>query len=210
MNRRFEQRLSQGIEQLGLVISAEKQQKLLDYLDLLVKWNGAYNLTAVRDPEEMLERHLLDSLSVVPYVQGPRLLDVGTGPGLPGIPLAICFPEIHVTLLDSNGKKTRFLTQAKMSLRLENVEVFYGRAEACRSEPFDQIVSRAFSSLENMVNWTRHLLAEDGHFLAMKGLHPGEEIEHLPVGFAVKTSHRLDVPSCEGERHLIIISSQTH
>ncbi len=206
MSERLESLLISGITRCGVDIDPLTRRKLLDYLALLVKWNQTYNLTAVRDPESMLTRHLLDSLSIVPYIHGPRVLDAGTGPGLPGIPLALCAPSLRVVLLDSNGKKVRFLTQAKMALGLDNVEVYYGRAEHCPLSGFDQIVSRAFSSLTNMVTWTGHLLQPQGEFVAMKGQYPQAEIDELPQGYEVKATHRLDVPGCEGERHLIIIS----
>ncbi|UZE98091.1 16S rRNA (guanine(527)-N(7))-methyltransferase RsmG [Alkalimarinus alittae] len=179
---------------------------LLCYLELLNKWNKAYNLTAVRNPEEMLYRHLLDSLSVVSWVKGERIIDVGTGPGLPGIPLAILFPSTDFTLLDSNGKKTRFLTQCKLEMGLDNITVIHGRVEDFQPEAlFDQVISRAFSAIENMVNWCGHLVDSKGKFLAMKGLFPKEELTSLPEGFTVEESHELDVPGCDGERHLIII-----
>lgn len=142
--------LARGADELGVALDADKQRQLLAYLALLIKWNKAYNLTAVRDPDEMVSRHLLDSLSIVPYAEaGDNWLDVGSGGGMPGVPLAILFPEKRLTLLDSNGKKTRFLTQVKLELKLANLEVVHSRVEAFRPEsPFDGIVSRAFSSLE--------------------------------------------------------------
>ncbi len=152
--------LSLGARSLGVALSDAQHGQLLAYLALLVKWNKAYNLTAVRDPDEMVSRHLLDSLSVVPFVAagGARWLDVGSGGGMPGVPLAILFPERQFTLLDSNGKKTRFLTQVKLELKLANLEVIHSRVEQLQPpQPFDGIVSRAFSSLEDFSTWTRHL-----------------------------------------------------
>ena len=202
----FRPRLVEGAEQLGVQLSESQASQLLCYLALLNKWNKAYNLTAVRNPEEMLYRHLLDSLSVVSWVKGERIIDVGTGPGLPGIPLAILFPETQFTLLDSNGKKTRFLTQCKLEMGLDNITVIHGRVEDFQPEvPFDQVISRAFSAIENMVNWCGHLVNGEGEFLAMKGLFPEEELTSLPEGYTVDESHALDVPGCDGERHLIII-----
>ena len=202
----FRPRLVEGAEQLGVDLSESQTSQLLCYLTLLNKWNKAYNLTAVRNPEEMLYRHLLDSLSVVSWVSGERIIDVGTGPGLPGIPLAILFPETHFTLLDSNGKKTRFLTQCKLEMGLDNITVIHGRVEAFQPDtPFDQVISRAFSAIENMVNWCGHLVNHKSQFLAMKGLFPEEELTSLPEGYTVDESHALDVPGCDGERHLIII-----
>lgn len=175
---------------------------------MLIKWNKAYNLTAVRDPDEMVSRHLLDSLSVVPYVAalGDSWLDVGSGGGMPGIPLAILFPERRFTLLDSNGKKTRFLTQVKLELKLDNLEVIHSRVEAVQPErPFAGIISRAFSSLEDFANWTRHLGDGETHWLAMKGLHPTDELVALPADFRLDAEHALAVPGCQGQRHLLIL-----
>ena len=201
--------LARGIQTLGLDIDAAAQQRLLDYLALLAKWNKAYNLTAVRDVDEMVSRHLLDSLSIVAQFEaagGERWLDVGSGGGMPGIPLAILFPAKSLTLLDSNGKKTRFLTQVKLELKLANLEVVHSRVEAFRPEsPFDGIVSRAFSSLEDFANWTRHLGGQETRWLAMKGVHPNEELAALPENFRVEAEHALAVPGCQGQRHLLIL-----
>jgi len=196
--------LRNGIEQLGLSISDEQQQKMLDYLGLLEKWNKAYNLTAVRDPIQMVTRHLLDSLTVVPYIKGQRVLDVGTGPGLPGIPLAILFPEIQFVLLDSSSKKTRFMTQAIGALAIGNVEVHNSRVEAYHSEVlFDQVASRAFAEIALMVTLTRHLLSPQGEWLAMKGQYPNEELavlEALCETFEVST---VTVPGDDAARHIV-------
>lgn len=194
-----------GIAGLNLQLSETQTGLLLRYLNLLVKWNKAYNLTAVRDPLEMINRHLIDSLSIVPYIDAKRLIDVGSGPGLPGIPLAICYPHLAVTTLDSNGKKTRFQLQAKAELGLENLTVVNERVENCNFEPFDQVVSRAFASLQDMINWTHQLCREDGVFLAMKGLYPVDELSDLPDGYELKACHRLAVPETEGERHLLVL-----
>ena len=201
--------LARGIQTLGLDIDAATQQRLLDYLALLAKWNKAYNLTAVRDVDEMVSRHLLDSLSIVPPFEaagGERWLDVGSGGGMPGVPLAILFPERRFTLLDSNGKKTRFLTQVKLELGLDNLGVVNARVEAFRPEqPFAGIVSRAFSALEDFANWTRHLGDRDTHWLAMKGLRPDDELARMPDDFEVEAEHTLAVPGCQGQRHLLIL-----
>ena len=200
--------LSTGARQLGVELSAEQQEKLLGYLALLIKWNKAYNLTAVRDPDEMVSRHLLDSLSVVPFVAqyGDNWLDVGSGGGMPGIPLAILFPERQFTLLDSNGKKTRFLTQVKLELKLDNLQVIHSRVEAFTPpQPFNGIVSRAFSSMENFSNWTRHLGDLNTRWLAMKGVHPADELVALPADFHLDSEHALAVPGCQGQRHLLIL-----
>ncbi|WP_250658846.1 16S rRNA (guanine(527)-N(7))-methyltransferase RsmG [Alkalimarinus coralli] len=202
----YRSRLVDGANQLGVSLIEPQSSQLLSYLTLLNKWNKAYNLTAVRNPEEMLTRHLIDSLSIVPWVKGENIIDVGTGPGLPGIPLAILFPETRFTLLDSNGKKTRFLTQCKLEMGLGNVTVVHGRVEEFKpQQPFDQVISRAFSAIENMVGWCSHLVDDRGQFLAMKGVFPEEELTSLPDGYKVEQSHSLEVPGSDGERHLIII-----
>ncbi|MBB3102994.1 16S rRNA (guanine(527)-N(7))-methyltransferase RsmG [Azomonas macrocytogenes] len=200
--------LTEGAAALGVHLSAQQQAGLLDYLTLLNKWNKAYNLTAVRDPNEMISRHLLDSLSIVPHVDpgGERWLDVGSGGGMPGIPLAILFPERHFVLLDSNGKKTRFLTQVKLELGLANLAVVNDRVEAFRPEqPFSDIVSRAFSSVADFTGWTRHLGDSDTRWLAMKGQHPEQELQQLPDDFRLEGTHSLSVPGCQGQRHLLIL-----
>lgn len=206
---RHAEELARGIQTLGLDIDAATQQRLLDYLALLAKWNKAYNLTAVRDVDEMVSRHLLDSLSIVPPFEaagGERWLDVGSGGGMPGIPLAILFPGKSLTLLDSNGKKTRFLTQVKLELKLDNLQVIHSRVEAFQPErPFNGIVSRAFSSLEDFTNWTRHLGDAQTNWLAMKGVHPSEELAALPEDFRVEAERALAVPGCQGQRHLLIL-----
>jgi 16S rRNA (guanine527-N7)-methyltransferase len=198
--------LTQGARQLGVDLSEVQHEKLLGYLALLIKWNKAYNLTAVRDPDEMVSRHLLDSLSVVPYIEGERQLDVGSGGGMPGIPLAILFPDMNVTCLDSNGKKTRFLTQVKLELKLDNLQVIHSRAEAFQPEqPFTGIISRAFSSLEDFTQWTRHMGDSQTRWLAMKGLHPADELVALPADFHLESAQALAVPGCQGQRHLLIL-----
>lgn len=205
---RHAEELSQGALELGVELSVQQHEQLLAYLALLIKWNKAYNLTAVRDPNEMVSRHLLDSLSVVPFVTeaGDNWLDVGSGGGMPGIPLAILFPERQFTLLDSNGKKTRFLTQVKLELKLANLQVIHSRVEEFRPEqPFSGICSRAFSSLEDFSNWTRHLGDGSTQWLAMKGVHPDDELQALPADFRLTATHVLKVPGCQGQRHLLIL-----
>jgi 16S rRNA (guanine527-N7)-methyltransferase len=198
--------LAQGAAQLGVSLSTQQQTLLLAYLALLIKWNKAYNLTAVRNPDEMVSRHLLDSLSLVPFIDGASWLDVGSGGGMPGIPLAILFPDKQFTLLDSNGKKTRFLTQVKLELKLSNVQVVNARVEALQPEqPFAGIVSRAFSSLADFANLTRHLGNQNSLWLAMKGLHPTDELQALPSDFILHGEHALAVPGCQGQRHLLIL-----
>lgn len=186
------------------------RQRLLAFVRLLVKWNAAYNLTAVRDPQEMIARHLLDSLVLLPYVQGPRVLDIGTGPGLPGIPLAIARPDCAFTLLDANAKKTRFVTQAVGELGLKNVAVVQTRVENYRPvEKFDTLVARAFSSIADMLENAQHLCAPGGRFLAMKGVYPEAELAAVPPAFAVSEVAVLKVPGLDAERHLAIITLRT-
>ena len=205
------QELIEGAQQLGVILTEQQQQQLLQYLGLLIKWNKAYNLTAVRNPDEMVSRHLLDSLSVVQYVEqyGNDWLDVGSGGGMPGVPLAIIFPERKFTLLDSNGKKTRFLTQVKLELTLDNLEVIHNRVEAFTpARAFSGIISRAFSSLADFTNWTRHLGDTNSHWLAMKGVHPDDELQALPEDFRLDSCQILKVPGCQGQRHLLILQRQ--
>lgn len=201
--------LQDGLEQMGLALSVGQQASLLQYLDLLVKWNKAFNLSGVKDPGSMLPRHLLDSLTLIPWMNGQHILDVGTGPGLPGIPLAIAFPDKHFSLLDSNGKKTRFVFQAHLELELTNVTVHNTRIELYRNEaPVDIIVSRAFSTLADLVVMSRHLLTTNANGLptrivAMKGVYPADEIAALPADIRVTRAERVQVPGSEVERHLI-------
>ncbi|WP_346841387.1 16S rRNA (guanine(527)-N(7))-methyltransferase RsmG [Metapseudomonas otitidis] len=205
---RHAEELTQGAATLGVALDSRQHELLMGYLALLIKWNKAYNLTAVRNPDEMVSRHLLDSLSVVPFVaeRGNDWLDVGSGGGMPGVPLAILFPERRFTLLDSNGKKTRFLTQVKLELGLDNLGVVNARVEAFRpQQPFAGVVSRAFSALEDFANWTRHLGDRDTHWLAMKGLRPDDELARMPDDFKVEAEHTLAVPGCQGQRHLLIL-----
>ena len=207
MSSDFSKPLAEGARQLQLDLSPGQAQQLLDYLALLQKWNRAYNLTAVRDPAQMLSRHLLDSLSIAHLVDGQRVLDVGTGPGLPGIPLAILFPDRQFELLDSNGKKTRFLIEARAQLGLGNVEVHCDRVEALRdTRGFDAITSRAFASLTDMAQGCEQLLAPGGRMFAMKGLYPEQELSQLPKRFIVEACHTLSVPGVDEARHLLVIS----
>jgi 16S rRNA (guanine527-N7)-methyltransferase len=200
--------LEKGLERLNIELSGDKVDLLLAYHALLIKWNKAYNLTAVRDPELMISRHLIDSLSIMPHIEGQRILDVGTGPGLPGIPLAICFPERDLTLLDSNGKKTRFLTQAKIELKLKNITPVQARIESFDAPMFDCITSRAFATLKDMVDGSIHLLKEDGLFYAMKGIYPTDEIAQLDSRVNVLDCFALSVPGEEAERHLVKIQKK--
>ncbi|MEC7377778.1 MAG: 16S rRNA (guanine(527)-N(7))-methyltransferase RsmG [Pseudomonadota bacterium] len=207
VNSQWQDQLARGLAAMDLALEQGPQEKLLAFLGLLNKWNRAYNLTAVRDESQMVSRQLLDSLSILPWVTTEHLLDVGAGGGLPGIPLAITLPDRQFTLLDSNGKKTRFLNQCVLELGLDNVQVIHGRAEDCRPpRPFTQISSRAFTALENLVHWCGGLLANEGEFLAMKGQFPDDEVAALPAGWQVKSSHSLDVPGADGERHLLVVA----
>ena len=200
--------LSQGLTTLGIDLPAETRAKLLAYLALLQKWNKTFALTALRDPTQAVSHHLLDSLAILPYVTFDSLLDVGSGGGQPGIPLAIVRPELRVTLLDSNSKKTAFLQQAAIELGLKNIAVHCGRVEQYQpATQFAAIVSRAFSELADFVNLSRQLLAPQGRWLAMKGVWPHEEIARLPNDVSVEVVHRLAVPGVEGERHLVIMGS---
>jgi len=197
-------RLEQGIAALGLHVSAEAVSRLLDYQALLERWNAAYNLTAVRDPAEMITRHLLDSLAILPYVQGDTLADLGTGPGLPGIPLAIVAPGRDILLVDSNGKKVRFLREAIRALKLEGVRAVQSRVVDVQGQ-FDCITARAFASLADMLGWGGHLLAPGGIWLAMKGKRPDDELPGVPAGFEVRAFHELAVPGLQAERSLLVL-----
>lgn len=198
--------LSAGLVQLGLSLSDGQQQALLDYIALLQKWNKVYNLTAVREPENMLYQHLLDSLAVLPYIGAGRLLDVGTGGGLPGIVLAIARPELDITLLDSNQKKTTFLRQACIELGLKNVRVECLRVDDYQpSIAFDMVISRAFSDLGEFVRLSARLCRSGGELLAMKGVYPHDELAHLPAQFRQHEVVALHVPGLEAQRHLVIL-----
>ena len=201
------QQLEQGLIDLGLALPLDAQQKLLAYAALLYKWNRTYSLTALREQDKAVSHHLLDSLAVLPFVPAGALLDVGSGGGMPGIPLAIARPELRVTLLDSNSKKAAFLKQAAIELALPNISVHCGRVEQYHPQGcFSAITSRAFSELADFVRLTRHLPCADGRWLAMKGLWPHDEIARLPQDVAVDDVHRLAVPGVDGERHLVLMS----
>ncbi|HRH80841.1 MAG TPA: 16S rRNA (guanine(527)-N(7))-methyltransferase RsmG [Thiobacillaceae bacterium] len=198
-----------GLDALGLAptLSGEQADRLLAYLDLLNKWNKTYNLTAIREPERMLTHHLLDSLAVLPFVGRDALLDVGSGAGLPGIPLAISRPDLSITLLDVVGKKCAFMQQACIQLGLANTRVVNERVELWRPEArFGQIISRAYGELDDLVRQTGHLLARGGRWLAMKGNLPQTELDHLR-GARLVEAIRLRVPDLEAERHLIILEA---
>ncbi|RUR18422.1 16S rRNA (guanine(527)-N(7))-methyltransferase RsmG [Legionella sp. km535] len=196
--------LDNGLKQFGLNTLCDP---LWQYLLLLKKWNTAYNLTAVREPEAMISKHLLDSLAILPWLKGNRILDVGTGAGLPGIPLAIANPDKHFVLLDSNGKKIRFLTEVKRQLDLKNLEVVQFRVENYHpAQGFDTVTSRAFSSLEQMIYWTKHLIANNGIWLAMKGRYPDTELNMIHQTYQVE---KYTVDGVDGERCCVIIDNTT-
>ncbi|HJV86681.1 MAG TPA: 16S rRNA (guanine(527)-N(7))-methyltransferase RsmG [Noviherbaspirillum sp.] len=201
--------LIEGVRALSLDLNDAQFAQLMDYLALLAKWNAVYNLTAVRDPAQMVTQHLLDSLAAVPAFAGAKnVLDVGAGGGLPGIALAIARPDMQVSMIDTVHKKTAFLTQVKAELGLANVTVHTMRVEQLRvPEKFDVITSRAFAELGDFVNWSGHLLKEGGRFIAMKGVLPKEEILRLPAGWKVTQVQALDVPGLNAERHLIFIEA---
>lgn len=204
-NSQLSEQLVRGARAMALELSDAERTQLCDYLALLIKWNKAYNLTAIRDPKLMVPLHLLDSLAVHAHVQGAqRLIDVGTGAGLPGVVLAIMNPDKDITLLDSNGKKTRFLFTVKTALGLDNVSIVNARVESYQPEcAFDMVLSRAFASLYDMTHWCQHLRAKDGCFLAMKGQYPHDEIDMICDRFQVADTRRLSIPDVEGERHLL-------
>ena len=198
------QRLGAGIAALQLDVPSAVVERLLDYLDLLDRWNATYNLSAVRDRGEMVTRHLLDSLSVAPFVQGASLADLGSGAGLPGIPLAILAPQRAVALVDSNGKKTRFLRAAVRELGLANVTVIESRVENVRGTR-DCVTARAFASLADMLGRGGHLLAPGGVWLAMKGRDPQDEVAALPDGYRIEAVVPLAVPGLDAERCVVVI-----
>jgi len=191
----------------GISLTDRQKQQLVLYVELLNKWNKTYNLTSVREPEQMLVRHIMDSIVVAPYLNGQRFIDVGTGAGLPGIPLAIVLPGARFTLLDSLGKRIRFLRQAQHELGLNNIELMQARVEDYRPlAPFDGVISRAFASINDMLSWCHHLPASgEGRFYALKGTVPEEELAGLPAHYRVESVVALAVPQLQGERHLVVI-----
>jgi 16S rRNA (guanine527-N7)-methyltransferase len=188
-------------------VAAQQIRQLLDYLELLDHWSDTYNLTAIRDPLQMVTRHLLDSLSVMPWIDQGPLLDAGTGAGLPGVPLAIMHPELQVTLLDSAGKKIRFLNHVARSLELQNIHPVQDRLECltCKKQP-SQVISRAFSGLGDFARAARHLATAETKLLAMKGKYPEAELECLPGWLRVDSIEKLTVPGLQEDRHLVIMS----
>lgn len=205
----LESQLAEGVAELGIALPEGSSVRLLQYLDLVEKWGKIYNLTAVRKPEAMLSRHLFDSLAVLPHIAGPRIADVGSGAGLPGIPLALVRPDWHVVLFESNQKKAVFLQQACIELGLKNVEVVAERVESFGpKEKFDTVISRAFSSLAVYVQLAGHLCKEDdkgGTIVAMKGTRPREEQAQIPEQFVINKMFPVIVPGLNAKRHLVLI-----
>ncbi|WP_198118616.1 16S rRNA (guanine(527)-N(7))-methyltransferase RsmG [Massilia rhizosphaerae] len=203
--------LGEGIAAMHLDVTPAQQDKLMDYLAMMFKWNAVYNLTSLRDPMQMVTHHLLDSLAAVPAFAGARnVLDVGSGGGLPGIVLAIVRPDMNVSMIDTVHKKTAFLTQVKAQLSLTNVTVYTARVEQLQvSDKFDVITSRAFADLSDFVNWSSHLLADGGRYIALKGVAPKDEQERLPAEWKVAGVESLHVPKLDAERHLVFIERST-
>lgn len=195
--------LETGCAEMNLELSETQIQQLLDYLALLVKWNKVYNLTALRDPAQMLRKHLLDSLALLPCLDAENLLDVGTGAGLPGIPVAICRPQMAVTLLDSNAKKTRFLQQVKAELKLPNVTVVNGRVEQVVLPKFAIITARAFASVGDIIDLAGRHCDDAGKLILMKGVYPEQELQASAPGFSLQAVNAINVPFCQGQRHLV-------
>ncbi|MBU2884205.1 16S rRNA (guanine(527)-N(7))-methyltransferase RsmG [Gilvimarinus agarilyticus] len=201
--------LEQGVQSLSLTLAPDTIEVLLQYLQEFSRWNKAYNLSAVRNIDQMVSRHLLDSLAILPHLPDGRFIDVGTGGGLPGMVMAICRPNQPLTLLDSNGKKTRFLFHVKTLLGLDWVEVENCRVESHQSrEKYQGVVSRAFASLSDMTHWCQHLLADDGCFYAMKGIYPEQELLDIQPDFELKQNIPLSVPGEAGQRHLLVINKR--
>ena len=202
-------KLDSLLAQANIQVSEQQKDQLIELVNLLNKWNKAYNLTSVRDPQEMLVKHILDSLVVSPYLQGDRFIDVGTGPGLPGLPLAIINPGKQFVLLDSLGKRISFIRNAVLKLRLTNVTPVLSRVEEYQpEEKFDGVLSRAFASLKDMTEWCHHLLSSDGLFYALKGIYHHEEVQNLNDIFTVEKVVSLDVPTLVGERHLVLLTKK--
>jgi 16S rRNA (guanine527-N7)-methyltransferase len=204
-------KLAKLIAKTDLQVSDQQIDKLVAYVEMLNKWNKAYNLTSVRQPEQMLVKHIVDSLVVSPHLSevsniNNKFIDVGTGPGLPGIPLSIVNPDYEFTLLDSLGKRIRFITQAKHELKLDNITPLQSRVEDHQGQ-YAGVLSRAFASISDMVNWSHHLVAEDGLFFALKGQLDQQELDELPNFVEVKQVHNLVIPELDGERHLVLLKN---
>ncbi len=204
----LQQQLSALLRSADIRLTDQQKQQLTGYVEMLHKWNKAYNLTSVRQPEQMLVRHIMDSIVVEPHLTGSRVIDVGTGPGLPGVPLAIVRPESHFVLLDSLGKRVRFLKQVQHELGLTNIEPVQSRVEEYQGELFDGVISRAFASLDDMLSWCHQLpVPETGRFFALKGSVPEEELTRLPEGISLVSVEKLVVPKLDEQRHLVILKA---
>ncbi|MFI4956910.1 MAG: 16S rRNA (guanine(527)-N(7))-methyltransferase RsmG [Gammaproteobacteria bacterium] len=202
--------LAEYLPQAPITLPENALEDFVTYLTLMSRWQKVFNLTAIKTPEAQVTHHIMDALSIIPYLEGQRFIDVGTGAGVPGIVLAIAKPEYQLTLLDSVGKKIQFLQQVKMSLKLNQVELVNSRVEAYHADPlFDGVITRAFSSINDMLAGTKHLCKQDGLFYAMKGQLPQDELAALPTGFEVRATHTLHVPGLDAERHLIVMRGNT-
>lgn len=199
------QKLERLLSQANISLTDQQKQQLVDFVKLLDKWNKAYNLTSVRNPDEMLVKHILDSLVVGEHLQGEHFIDVGTGPGLPGIPLAIAYPDKQFVLLDSLGKRITFIKNAVRELGLQNVTPVLSRVEAFQAQQFDGVLSRAFASLNDMVDWCYHLPNETGRFYALKGIFQTQEVEDIRKPIELVNVISLQVPELVGERHLVVL-----
>ena len=205
----LKEQLKNGLATMNIDLTTTQQLLLLEYVSLLKKWNSTYNLTALRDENQMISHHILDSLTLLPYVQNAHsMMDVGSGGGMPGIPTAICRPDLSITLLDSNTKKTTFLQQAVIELGLKNVTVASGRVETMYDKKVDVVTSRAFAELHDFVALTKHLLNDHGYWAAMKGVYPYEELENLPKNIEVYQIDKLFVPTLDAERHMVLMRPQ--
>jgi 16S rRNA (guanine527-N7)-methyltransferase len=201
--------LEDSLKDSDLVVTQEKQLQLINYVLLMHKWNKTYNLTSVRDPRDMVIKHIVDSIAVAPFLDKIRYIDVGTGPGLPGIPLAIMCPDKQFVLLDSLGKRVRFMRQVAYELKIANIQPVQSRVEDFVPDvEIDGVLSRAFASLKDMLHWCQHLVDSHGVFIALKGQLPTNELEELPLGFILQETIKLNVPGLDGERHIVNIKRQ--
>lgn len=206
LERRLHEALASGLAQMGQALDAEGSARLVRFVLLLSRWNAVYNLTAVREPPGMVSRHLLDSLAIAPHLRGTRIIDVGTGAGLPGIPLAVARPDCRFVLLDANRKKTRFVTQAVAELGLENAEVVHSRVEDYRpGRAFDTVLSRAYAGIAAMLGQTAHLGGPNCIYLAMKGANPAGELDAVPPDYIVQDIEKLVIPGLNAERHVVVV-----
>jgi len=201
--------LKNSLKNCDLAVSEEQQQQLIRYVLMMHKWNKAYNLTSVREPRQMVIKHIVDSIVVAPFLDKTHYIDVGTGPGLPGIPLAIMCPDKRFILLDSLGKRVRFMKQVAYELKIDNIQPVQSRVEDFIPDvEIDGVLSRAFASLKDMLHWCQHLVDSHGVFVALKGQLPTEELDELPLGYALLETIKLDVPGLEGQRHIVKIKKQ--